>query len=82
MILVDIYVPAMDHVYDFHLDENMTVGSLVEEIAEMICQREQCRLDGQAADLTLWKAEQAEKLSKKATLRESGVASGERLTLV
>ena len=82
MILVDIWVPAMDKTYDFRLDENMAVGSLVEEIAEAICQKEQCHLEGQTADLTLWRLEQALKLPKAATLRENQVWSGEKLRLV
>ena len=32
MILVDVQVPAMDRVYDFELDEELTAGILVRDI--------------------------------------------------
>ena len=36
MILVDVYVPAMDDNYDFMVDENVAVGQIVTEIGGMI----------------------------------------------
>ena len=41
MILVDVYVPVMDEIYDFYLDEDVEIGLLIPQIAESICQKEQ-----------------------------------------
>ena len=46
MILVDIYVPGANQTYDFNLDENAKIELLLEEIAGMICQKEQSTLEG------------------------------------
>ena len=36
MILVDIYIPSLDKNYDFQVDENVSIKSLILEITEMI----------------------------------------------
>lgn len=82
MILVDVYVPVIDKVYDFHLDENAAVWTVIEDMADMICQKEQCRLKGESSQLTLWLAGQKVKLDKRGTLFENGIHAGERLWLV
>lgn len=40
MILVDVYVPVLDENYDFYLDEYTEIGVIIEQAAEMICQKE------------------------------------------
>lgn len=82
MILVDIYVPVLDESYDFHVDEHTEIGILIEEVAEMICQKEQCPLEGDVEELTLWKQESRQRLSRCDTLYEVGVKAGEQLFLV
>lgn len=82
MILVDIYVPVMDETYDFYLDEKMEVGILIQQIADMICQKEQCPVKGDIGNLTLWNTEIRCRLSRGSTLKESGVDGGDRLMLV
>lgn len=82
MILVDVYVPVIDKVYDFHLDENAVVWTVIEDMADMICQKEQCRLRGEPSQLALWMAERKMKLDKRGTLFENGIHSGEQLMLV
>lgn len=44
MIMVDVQVPALDAVYDFSLSEEVQIGVLIEEITEMICQREKMQM--------------------------------------
>ena len=46
MILVDIYVPSVEQTYDFNIDENAPVSSVIEEVAAMVSQKEQCILRG------------------------------------
>ncbi len=41
MILVEIHVPAMNRAYDFQLDENADIGSVIDELAELIARKEQ-----------------------------------------
>ncbi|URW86931.1 hypothetical protein M5E86_05060 [Blautia wexlerae] len=47
MIIVDVIVPSIGRKYNFSLDEEMSVALLTEEIAEAICQKENCILDGE-----------------------------------
>ena len=82
MILVDIWVPALDKSYDFQLDENLAVGVLLGEIGELICQKEQCRMKGNAADLMLWNADNGMRLNLQSSLGECVIRSGDRLLLV
>ena len=82
MILIDVYVPVVDRIYDFFLDEEKPVGSIIEEMAEMICQKERLRPDGKTEDLSLWIVDGRRKLQKEWTLNENGIRSGMRLLLV
>ena len=40
MILTDVYVPSVDKIYDFQLNEKVPVSTVIEEITEMISQKE------------------------------------------
>ncbi len=81
MILVDVYVPAVDRIYDFWLDETKTVSAAAAEIAAMICQKEQWQLTGEAADLSLWHSGQ-KRLADNLTLADNGIHAGARLMLI
>lgn len=39
MIMVDIQVPSVGRNYNFQLDEQVPVSSLIMEITEMVCQK-------------------------------------------
>lgn len=82
MILVEVYVPSFHKEYDFELDENAKVGILIEEIAEMISQKEQCEISGDMEELMLCIPEKQSILSKNVSLQESGVHTGSRIMLV
>ncbi len=82
MILVDVYVPVMDEIYDFYLDENVEAGILIEQMAEMICQKEQCPLKGESGKLSLWRPDAQYKLSRGDTLKKARVEAGDSLLLV
>lgn len=82
MILVDIYVPAVGNVYDFQLDEEEKVSTIVEEIGELVGQKEHCRLIGDIRELMLCFREKKEILPKGMTLSEAGVRTGNSLMLV
>ena len=44
MIMADVYVPSIGRQYDFSLDEQAQISHLIQEIAEVICQKENCNL--------------------------------------
>ncbi|MBQ5561601.1 MAG: hypothetical protein IIT46_17745 [Lachnospiraceae bacterium] len=81
MIYVDIVVPVLDKVYDFTLEENAPVSVLVEEIAEIIAQKEQCEMCGIADNIMLVSMETSEILPQNKTLNECGVHTGSRILL-
>lgn len=82
MILVDIYVPSVDKTYDFHLDENARVRTILEEVVEIIGQMERTSLTGDPAELLLCDRQGRCPLPEKATLRDCGIRSGSSLLLV
>ena len=47
MVIIDVVVPSIGRKYNFSLDEEISVALLTEEIAEAICQKENCILDGE-----------------------------------
>lgn len=82
MILVDIYVPSVDRVYDFQVDESYSVAVIVEEVCEMIQQREQMNgfLAEEAAVLLDEKTQRMLPLDQ--TMEECRITDGNRLILV
>lgn len=82
MIVVEIYVPVLDASYDFKLDENVPTGVVIEEIASVICQKEQCKIGGDKTQFMLFKVENRQSLSANLTLYENGVTTGDSLVFV
>ena len=82
MILVDIYVPSVDKTYDFQLNEQIPVSMVIEEIGEMIGQKEHATLKGNASDLTLCSYVSRTVLNREKTLEQEGIVTGNRLLLV
>jgi len=82
MILTDVYVPSVSKHYAFQLDEKVKIGILIEELAELICQKEQCRFVGKKTELVLCIYKSNAIMSKDMTLRDYGIADGGRLILV
>ena len=82
MIVAEIYVPVLDASYDFKLDENVPTGVVIEEIASVICQKEQCEIGGDKTQFMLFKVENRQSLSANLTLYENGVTTGDSLVFV
>jgi uncharacterized ubiquitin-like protein YukD len=82
MILVDVKVPSVEKSYDFRLNENVAIRTIIETISEMIEQLEHSKWRGDKNDLLLCRYDSNAILSKELTLAECGVASGDRLILV
>lgn len=82
MILVDIYVPAVGNIYDFQLDEEEKIGAIIEEVGELIGQKEHCQIVGDMGELMLCSREDKQILSKNMTLAASGIKNGNSLILL
>ncbi|WP_167955902.1 hypothetical protein [Anaerosporobacter faecicola] len=82
MLQVDLYVPSLNKKYNFNLNETALVGTIIEELTEMICQKEQCTLFGEVGELMLVCIERQEVLQKQETLEQYGIITGNRLMLV
>ncbi|MBE5858646.1 MAG: glutamyl-tRNA amidotransferase [Butyrivibrio sp.] len=82
MVLVDLYVPALDKDYNFSLNENIRIGSLIAEITEMIEQKERTAFVGNVGALSLFDREKQLKLPKENTLKECYEKNGTKLILI
>ena len=82
MIAVDVYVPAMNKTFDFNLNEDAAIGAVVQELAGMICRKERWPEATEPGKLLLACPALGAVLQADQTLRQSGVKTGYRLTLV
>ena len=82
MILVDIYVPSVDKIYDFQLDEDAYIYAIIEEVGELIGQKEHSQIVGNIENLMLCSTKDKRILSKDSTLSECGIQTGNSLILV
>lgn len=82
MILVDVFVPSIDKTYDFQLNETIVISTVLEELGEMIEQKEHLELIGNIEDLQLCDRQRMMLLPKNRTLAESEIVTGCSLILV
>ena len=82
MIMVDVAVPAIGRQYNFSLEENVAVETVIAEIAEVICQKENCDLLGDVRKLRLCSVEHSAIFALSATLKQYGIRDGNQLMLV
>lgn len=82
MIIVDIFVPALDKTYDFKLDESEYLYVLAEEMAEMISRKEQNYIEGDIKKVVLCEQSTRRVLPLDKTLKELGIHTGDRLIFV
>lgn len=81
MIIINVEIPIMGKDYDFQIDENVPLYEAQEEIAEMICRRQQCRLNGQEHRLILWDKKRNLMLRREGTALENGLETGSELLM-
>lgn len=81
MILVDIYVPAVNRQYDFKLDENAYIADILEEVGEMMLATEE---NGKAgiADLLFCNYESRQVLPLNLSMKQCGIGNGAKLVLL
>lgn len=82
MIMVDVIVPSVGRNYNFRLDRQVPVASLIMEITEMVCQKEGCHLEKEHSDFTLCSLNENRILAPGSSLEQQGVMNGGRLMLV
>ena len=82
MILVDVYAPSVNQTYDFMLEEGAKVSVVIDEITEMIAQKEQADLKGNVRELLLVSQNDRCILSPDHTLAYYEIQTGDKLILV
>lgn len=82
LILVEIYVPAVDEKYDFELDENVKIGKIIDELNEMLNKKMKSPVSESSEGFFLCTTERKDILSKDRTLYQSNVRDGHRLLLI
>lgn len=82
MILVDIYFVCIDQTYDFNLDEETPIGVLIDEIAEMVSQKEKIVLEGSSDKFYLCHQKEGTILQKHETLSTCNIKTGDYLIMV
>lgn len=82
MIMADIYVPSIGRQYEFSLDEQAQIDHLIPEIAEVICQKENCTLGGDLGELMLCLMNTRQILDRDKCLGSYGIGNGFSLLLV
>lgn len=82
MIMVDIYVPALEREYDFKLDEKRMVSEIKEEVCRLIAQKEHCRLQGESREMILCEKKEGDIFLSDHTLEACGAKTGSRLMLL
>ena len=80
MILVEIYVPAVNRKQDFKLDENAYIADIISEVGMMIFSGENTA--NVIENLILCDHTQHRELALDQTLGENNIRSGERLLLI
>ena len=76
MILVDVFVPSVNKVYDFQLSETAPIYTVIEEISEMIGQKERVAIVGDVKELLLCDRKTQRILEKNKTLAECNIVTG------
>ena len=82
MIMVDVYVPAVDREYDFCLNQNVEIGAVIEEISAMIAYKEHSRIVGNMEELMLCDQGNDTILDRRRTLRACRIQTGSKLMLI
>lgn len=82
MILVDIYVPVINETFDFQLDENIFVDSIIDEVVAILGKKMKNDAVADASGFELYGMEREEKINRESTLFAAGIKDGSRLMLL
>lgn len=81
MILVDLQIPVLDRIYDFELDEEKEVKTLIQEIISLIQEKENLKDMGEK-QLYLYAVRVGCVIRGDAGLAAQGIKNGDRLILI
>lgn len=82
MILVELYFQELNQEYDVHLDISLPIGSLIENLMELIAQKEHLTLSKDPGLFLLCDPDTGRILHPQTTLSENQIRSGQRLLLL
>ena len=82
MVLVEIYVAAIDKNYDFRLDTTAAIGDVIEEICDVVNQKEDNEVKFDRDNLVLSVVSNEIVMNRSLTLNDYNVISGMKLILV
>lgn len=82
MIMVDIYFPVVDLVYNFRVDENSKISGLVQEIGEMMCKKYKSVFEKSQQQYMLCSCDGKQILEHNTTLAHHDIKNGSRLMMV
>ncbi len=82
MILVDVYIPAVDASYDFMLDENVLAEEIITEVSGMISRKVKETSARRDKEFRLYSIHGETMLDLKKSLAMNYVTDGSRLLLV
>lgn len=81
MIYTDVYVPSVDKTYNFRLNEEVLIGDIISEIADMIERYEQNHYVGDRSKICIFDKEKRIPLCRENTLDDYDIKSGAQLIL-
>lgn len=81
VIIVTVDIPVMEVSYDFQIDEDVPIGVVRNELADIICRSNQCEMDGQASNLMIWDKRRNVMLDMQRTGYENGLETGSELVM-
>lgn len=82
MILVEVYVPAVDEKFDFELDENARIYQIVGELCEMLDKKVKSPVSSKSGEFMLCSMDKNVILPGENTLSQSEIRDGSKLLLV
>ena len=82
MIVVNITVPGLENVYNMNIEEEVTVKEIIDEVSELISQKEHTELRGEISEMILGSKDLGIVLRKEKKLSDYGIRTGAELILV
>lgn len=82
MIIVDVFVPVVNKEYDFSINEKSQISLVIEELSEMIAQKEGFLTVKHPENFILCNAETKGIMDIKLTLESYGIGNGGRLIMI
>lgn len=84
MILVDVSMPVIGKTYEFSLDENTSVSLIIDEIVEIVVQKEGYSYERENTDdgMCMFSYDTRRLLDAGKSLSENGITNGSRLLII